>query len=299
MGRSSSLVGHLLDVHDVLPCFKEFLEVDLRQSKKTVYEKTYYVKKFLTSQTKPLSEVTREDLRSYLKNFLEDNCTYKNSLASLKTFFRDYLQKSEVVASFKFPRQPFKPKSIVTREQLVAFYQALTDLKEQALFLLYATSGLRRNEILGLNVQDLDLDNCMIIPNCHTGNTKKSYLSFFNSEALEILKQYLEVRKANNGHSEKLFPFARQTVKKLWSTARLKTGLDITPQRLREFFCMQMSELGVQDRFIDAMCGRTPKSILARNYTDYNPTKLKSIYEKAHLRILDPQPEPQLIQVTA
>ena len=47
-----------------------------------------------------------------------------------------------------------------------------------------------------------------------------------------------------------------------------------------------MTNLGVPDRYIDAYCGRIPKSILARNYTDYSPKKLKQTYDKAQLRIL-------------
>ena len=62
--------------------------------------------------------------------------------------------------------------------------------------------------------------------------------------------------------------------------------MNISPQRLREWFCCEMALLGVNDRYIDAFCGRTPKSILARNYTDYSPEKLKQIYEKADLKVL-------------
>jgi hypothetical protein len=47
-----------------------------------------------------------------------------------------------------------------------------------------------------------------------------------------------------------------------------------------------MGSLGVSDWYIDAFCGRTPKSVLARHYTDYNPKRLKVIYEKANLKVL-------------
>jgi len=47
-----------------------------------------------------------------------------------------------------------------------------------------------------------------------------------------------------------------------------------------------MSRAGVQDRFIDAFCGRVPGSVLARNYTDYSPEALKEIYERAGIKIL-------------
>jgi len=47
-----------------------------------------------------------------------------------------------------------------------------------------------------------------------------------------------------------------------------------------------MSKLGVPGRFIDAFCGRVPKSFLARHYTDCSPNMLKEIYENVGLSVL-------------
>jgi len=46
-----------------------------------------------------------------------------------------------------------------------------------------------------------------------------------------------------------------------------------------------MGRLGVPDRYVDAFCGRVPKSVLARRYTDFSPRKLKEICERTGLRI--------------
>jgi intergrase/recombinase len=43
---------------------------------------------------------------------------------------------------------------------------------------------------------------------------------------------------------------------------------------------------GVSDSYVDAFCGRIPRSILARHYLDYSQEKLKTIYDKADLRVL-------------
>jgi hypothetical protein len=48
-----------------------------------------------------------------------------------------------------------------------------------------------------------------------------------------------------------------------------------------------MGALGVQDRFVDAFCGRIPKSVLARHYTDFSPGKLKQIYDKAEIKVFE------------
>jgi intergrase/recombinase len=48
-----------------------------------------------------------------------------------------------------------------------------------------------------------------------------------------------------------------------------------------------MDRSGVPDRYVDAFCGRVPQSVLARHYTDFSPERLKEIYDRAGMRILD------------
>jgi len=128
----------------------------------------------------------------------------------------------------------------------------------------------------------------MIIRNVHEGSTKKSWVGFFNQEAYDALIQYLNECKNNPKCSNKvkLFTFTFRDKSTLWREARDKTGLAITPQILRDWFCCELGELGVQDRYVDAFCGRVPKSVLARHYTDYNPERLKRIYDRANLKVL-------------
>ncbi|MBS7610455.1 hypothetical protein KEJ36_05350 [Candidatus Bathyarchaeota archaeon] len=55
---------------------------------------------------------------------------------------------------------------------------------------------------------------------------------------------------------------------------------------LRCWFADKLGRLGVPERYVDALCGRTPKSVLAKHYTDYSPEKPKGIYDKAGLKVL-------------
>jgi integrase/recombinase XerD len=173
----------------------------------------------------------------------------------------------------------------VSIEQLKQFYGCLETSKEKALFMLYATTGLRRDEILSLKLEDIDFERRMITPNNHHGETKKSWVSFYNEEAETVLKEYLATKKKSR--SQRLFPMQRDEVVELWKSTREKTGTNITPQKLRQWFCSEVLRLGVSETYVDAFCGRVPKSVLARHYTDFSPKKLKEIYEKAMLRTLD------------
>jgi len=125
----------------MLKRFYDFQIVDLRRAKRTAYEKVWFIRKLLKTIRKNPNEITREDLRCFLKTLEKySRAYYKNALLALKVFFRDYMERPEQVASFKFPHQMYKPKHIVSKEELRRFYEAIETPKEKALFLLYAAS---------------------------------------------------------------------------------------------------------------------------------------------------------------
>jgi len=271
--------------------FKEFCEIDLQLSPRTVGQNSGHlsqVRRFLESVKKPPSQVTAEDIRAYLALFQDKSAyTRANVLKSLKRFFRDFMKMPQVVESFKFPKRSYTPKTVPSKDDLRRFFDALENDRDRAFFLLAATSGLRRSELLILTLDDLDLENRTVIPrNAHqNGSTKNSWVSCFNEETQPVLRKYLKVRP--NSDDKRLFPVTEFAFRKAFDKAKRKTGLHITPQVLREWFCCQLGELGVPDRYVDALCGRVPKSVLARHYTDYSPQKLKTIYDKANLTVLD------------
>jgi len=271
------------NIEELLSDFKTFCMVDLQLSEKTAKKHRAEIRRFLNWLNN--RELSQSTIREYLAQFNGANRnTYANKLKSLKVFCRDFLKKPELVESFKFPKAIIKPKKILTKREIQQFYGAIESLKDKALFLLYASSGLRRREALSLEISDIDFEKRMIRPKPHNGRTKNTWITFFNDECAEVLKQYLATRKDNN---PKLFPMSRSHEEKLWFEARAKTGLRITPQMLREWFCNELALLGVSDRYIDAFCGRVPKSVLARHYSDFSPERLKEIYEKANLKVLN------------
>ena len=183
--------------NELLERFRDFQIVDLRRSKRTAYEKVWFIKRLFKTVSKKPNEISREDLRCFLKTLEKlSAATNKNALMALKVFFRDFQEIPEVVSSFKFPHQMFKPKQIVSKEHLKQFYRCLETPKEKALFMLYATTGLRREEILSLKPENIDFGNRMITPDNHNGETKKSWVSFYNEEAEQALNEYTLTARA-------------------------------------------------------------------------------------------------------
>jgi len=66
-----------------------------------------------------------------------------------------------------------------------------------------------------------------------------------------------------------------------------KSGVNITSQKLRKWFFCEMVSKGVSNSYVDSFCGRIPRSILAKHYLDYSPQRMREIYDKANLKVLD------------
>jgi len=262
-----------------------FCTVDLNLMKRTVRDHLWRIERFLNSVNKHPLNIERNDIREYLFEFRDKHpSTYSGELKSLKVFFRDFMGMEYLVQSFRFPRIRVVIKNVPSKGEVQTFYYALKASKARTLYLFYATSGLQKNEALSLTFSNVDLERRMITPSRKQWGTKNTWVTFFNEEAEEILlKEYLPF---HNDSNLKVFPFAKKTYQQLWIDPREETGIHITPQKLRDFFCQQMGELGVPDRYIDAFCGRVPKSVLARHYTDYSPERLKRIYDRANLKVL-------------
>ena len=173
------------DFDKLLEEYREFLTIDLRRSKNTVPEKVRYMRRFLSNLQQ--NTVSRDHLRKYL-SILKGEATYRNCLASFKVFFRDFLEMPELVKSFRFPASQFKPKVIPSKVELKKFFEAIDNEIGKALFLFFATTGLRKNEVLSLTRADIDFSNRLVTPKAHSGMTKRCYLSFFNRETEHFLE---------------------------------------------------------------------------------------------------------------
>jgi len=204
--------------------------VDLQRAETTANDKVYYIRKFFNEVKLNPKAVRVDDVRHYLRN-MDCSChVYKNLLGALKVFFRDFLNLPEVVESFKFPRAPFRPKIVPTREEIQRLFNAIVSELGEALFLFYASSGLRKSEVLGLTKDSINFEKRMIIPSGHSGVTKSSYVSFYNKETEHALNK-IELGE------DKLFKVSDRQYKKIWKLAKKKSGLHVTAQKLREWFC--------------------------------------------------------------
>lgn len=247
-------------------------------NERTIWERMRHARRLVEFLGKHPAEATREELRE----FLEQN-PRQNAIKTVRIIYGRFLG-SDIALCFKVPQSPFRPLRVPTREQLRAIYRKLPTLELRTAFLLFATSGLRRHEVSELTVNQIDLRNRMIFPKeaAEENPTKRQWVSCFNEEAARVVARYIKGKAPN----ERIFPKWADALCRGFKRASAKVGLKVTPQVLREWFACELAALSVPDRYVDALCGRMPRSVLARHYTDYSPERLKAIYDRAGLRVL-------------
>ncbi|MEM4188755.1 MAG: integrase [Candidatus Hadarchaeum sp.] len=263
------------------------MRVDLQLKPLTIKVHVLRVKKFLEFLNGDLESLNDVTIRKYLSLLTGFNpATYSNVVKSLRRFVRDFLGKQELMKTFRLPYLGFRSKPIPTKEQIREGYYALRTPKQKLIYLLYAVTGLRESELKELKLTDIDLQNRCIRAR-HDSLTKRAFCTFWNSEVDVLLREYLDRHKdeiIENGG--RIFRFSWSSLRRMRELVERKTGGRITPRVLRKWFCNEMLSKGIQEVYVDAFCGRVPKSILARHYTDFSPERLKEIYDKAELKIL-------------
>jgi integrase len=133
-----------------------------------------------------------------------------------------------------------------------------------------------------LTPEQIDLEHRAIFPSDNSNLTKRQWITFFNNEAKSVLEKLLAESKPN----KRIFKIHKDALTKAFRLASEASGVKITPQVLRKWFSCELAKLGMPDRYVDAFCGRVPRSVLARHYTEYSPERLREIYDRAGLRVL-------------
>ncbi len=174
-----------------------------------------------------------QSIRDFLKYYLQKAPkTYNNIIDGLRAFIVRYLQKSELISGFKHTHVPSNFENKQPREeQLRKGFQALESDLERAIFLLFASSGLRRSELWNLTKDDVDFETRCVKAK-HDIRTKRTGVTFYNGECEEYLKRYLASR---NDDSDRLFNISWNRFLKMRKKVSKAAEFKITPQVLRKW----------------------------------------------------------------
>lgn len=249
-----------------------------------------------------LTKITRAQIERYTKYLTwqgKSQATVVRSAASLRSFYSFMVVaghlRSNPTKGFSVSRVERKLPEILTNKEVDLFLEQPDDSdpkgsRDKAMLeLLYAT-GIRVSELIGLDIQDLNLNVGFV--RCH--NRGKERMVPLYPAAVRALELYVsdvrphlledpnETALFVNMNGERL---SRQGFWKIVKCYQEKAGIekDITPHTLRHSFAAHLLENGADLKSIQEMLGHADISS-TQIYMQIANQKLKDVYSKAHPR---------------
>ncbi len=233
--------------------------------------------------------------RDYTSNALN------RKIACLKTYFKfleseGYLKVNPMngVSSAKDGRvlpkvltQPEVEQLLdVARERLETAPNKEFALRDRAALELFYASGIRLAELVGLDLNHIDLDRKTMRV---TGKGNKQRMVFINEASCDALRAYLAARPKSKSGAIFLNRFgdrlSRRAVELTFAGLMRDTGLDkhASPHTLRHSFATHMLEGGSDLVTIKELLGHSSLST-TQVYTNLSRQKMREVYDDSHPR---------------
>lgn len=160
---------------EFLEDFQQACRTDWNLAESTTKERVRYAKKLVEHLGAHPLEADRKNLREFLKNFHDDN-----AVNTVRVIYGRYFG-SDLAECFKVPNRPLKPKRVPDKSELREVYKRLEDPRMEAAFLILASSGLRRGELMKLTPSQFDFeDRAIYPPEGEQSATKRQWVTFYN-----------------------------------------------------------------------------------------------------------------------
>ena len=288
----------------LIETFMEDLDLS-GKTKITVLHYGYCLKNFTVYLAdKNLSDVDKESLRGfigYLKAQGKTQKTIENYFSVLSSFYEyltyeEIVDKNPVLAVRKRYLRRYKDnddgqaRKLISVEDMARLINSTMDVRDKALITLLAKTGIRRHELVELDLSDVDLVEMRIRLKPTAKRTNRTV--FFDDEAAFALRRWLKIREGMNKKSiSALFINAdgerlnRSGVYNLVVEAARRVGLhNPTSDRLedhfgphccRHWFCTHLFRNGMRREYIKELRGDSRKEA----FDLYNHIDLKELKE--------------------
>jgi len=210
----------------------------------------------------------------------QSSSTKNQTIAAIRLYLRQNGEKIDLLKSV--PSVTKSREHLNKSEQkrlLIARQENLSDIRNQLIIRMMLKGGLRISEVLGLKLEDVDInDRSVKIRGDHV-KWNKSRITYVDKDTVEILKFYIQVNK-NSGPKTKLFNLKPAGFRRAFKRYLRIAGLPETfsPHNLRHTFAINyMQNGGTLDKLKNLM-GHTNINTTSI-YLNYTNNELKKEYD--------------------
>ncbi len=226
-----------------------------RCSQRTAKAYLYHNEKFLAFCRKQPSEVSRENVRSYLESLVDkklSGATMRQAYNAFLFYYRDILQTT-IMCGIKIPKRDQKITVSLTKEEVSRLFDVIKNPKHKLLLELIYGSGLRVSEAVKVKFKDIFPDERILLVRAGKGRKDRKTI---------ISEKFIKNLKEQNDSEAYLFPgrnghLTTRSVQQILKQAakRAKLRKNVYPHLLRHSFATHLDENGVKPRHIKKILG--------------------------------------------
>lgn len=255
-----------------------------------------------SDNTVDVKKIDHVMVRTYLGSLYKKNrkSSMARKVASIRSFFK-FLVREQVIPfnSAQLVNTPKQEKNIPVALSVDDAFRLMespgnvstSDLRDRAMLETLYSSGLRVGELVGLDVDGVDLDLAVVRI---MGKGRKERIVPLGSKAVAALKSYLGQRgrfQRDNGKEKALFLNAwgkrltSRSVARIVGKYARRCGLSkrVSPHCLRHTFATHLLDGGADLRGIQELLGHVSLST-TQKYTHVSIDRLIDVYDRAHPR---------------
>jgi len=258
---------------------------------------------YLDAKKIRLSQVDNVVLRGFLVELYRKSLAKTSAarkLAAIRSFFQFCLKRhwiednpAKIVAT---PKLDKTVPSFLSEDEMEKFLEipppdAALGIRDRAILEVFYATGIRVGELVGINLENLSLDEKMIRVR---GKGKKERLVPFGRKAAESLADYFRLRPAllkKNLNESALFlnyqgaRITSRSVQRLVAKYIRRAALrrKISPHSLRHSFASHLLSRGADLRVIQELLGHESLAT-TQKYTHVDLKQMLDVYRKSHPR---------------
>jgi len=262
--------------------FKMYLK-SRRYSESTIKTYTEALRVFLKfNSNKELKDICNQDLLQFNNEYILENqlsASYQNQVVNaIKLFFSKVEHTSLDIELIHRPKRPHLLPNVLSKEEVSLILSAPRNLKHRCMLSLIYSCGLRRSELLGLKLKDIDSQRNVVYIRQSKG--RKDRIVPLSPKILIRLKEYYKTYKPQ----EYLFEgqqggkYSEKSLESVLKQALQRSKVDkpASLHWLRHSYATHLLESGTDLRFIQELLGHN-SSKTTEIYTHVSTKSLLSI----------------------
>ncbi len=241
--------------------YMELLEIK-RYSNSTIKTYSHYFNEFQYHfYNQELEDISNKEINEYILKLIKEEqisgSQQNQRINAIKFYYEKVLKRPKTRIEIERPKKSRELPEILSKEEVKKIINSTNNLKQKAMLLMIYSAGLRRSELLNLQVKDINSKRMMLKITGAKG--KKDRYSILSEAMLKTLRVYFKEYHPKKylfegiDHGQYSASSLQQTLKQAVARAGIKRRVYL--HMLRHSFATHLMEQGTNIRLIQDILG--------------------------------------------